>query len=150
MIQTDIQSLIPEGAEARTGPEPPPEVLAALEKEMTHIMIESRLKTVAPLVTVWHQALKKGREILRARTQSAPEPTALPEMIGNGNGIEHDCGLPSPMSPNVVLGGSDLVAEDREVEVIAQGRLPSPRPSPPPGLVRRGTGGSFRARSVSC
>ncbi|KAF7980108.1 hypothetical protein HWV62_39517 [Athelia sp. TMB] len=137
MIQTDIQSVIPEAAEARTGPEPPPEVLAALEKEMTHIMIENRLKTAAPLVTAWHQALKKGRDILRARTQSAPEPTALPEKIYNGNSINHDCGLLSPTSPNGVLKGSDLVAADKEAEVIGQGRLPSPRPSPPPGLVRR-------------
>ncbi|KZP10715.1 hypothetical protein FIBSPDRAFT_757765 [Athelia psychrophila] len=148
MIQTDIQSLLPEGAEPRAGPEPPAEILEVVEKEMRNIMIESRLRTTAPLMTAWQLAVRKGREILRARTQSAPEPISEP--IGNGNGNGHALYLPSPVSPEDALGistGADIV---KEAELIAEGRLPSPRPSPPPGLVRRGTGSSFRARSVSC
>ena len=137
MLHTEVHSIQPESLSTDFTPLKLPTqrdeaVMDTLTSEMQNMVIENKLKKEAPLRTAWEGAIMRGK---RSR--------AVTEGRINGHGKYH---LLSPVSPPPGKG-----RELRDVE-SSPGRLPSPRPSPPPlvlpAMVRRGSS-NVRARSVS-
>lgn len=119
----------------RPHPAPSPDIMEQLSTEMENLIIEAKLSQEAvaggPLRSVWESAVDAGRR------NQVPLPSKCgAERDGEGT-------LPSPVSPDggEKEGKGDGIWESRI-------RLPSPRPSPPPSLQRKGSS-YVRARSVS-
>lgn len=141
------------GVDLRPLSDPDPRVLASLETEMQHMIVEGKLRHEAPLRSAWEAAVRRGRG--QKRFLSSP----LIFSPANGNGKMGLRSLPEDeaVTGEFALTNGKVNGEDELESVGGAGRLPSPRPSPPPppGLLRRGTGMSYsesglRARSVSC
>jgi hypothetical protein len=160
---------------------PDPMIAETLTKEMENMAIEVRLAREAqagPLKSVWDAAVARGRAAYQSaatrpklrtsgsnnKENMSPEKERSPmkrrisnwwERPGKSNILSGDetPRLPSPsLSPVDAIG--ELNGEDFE-----DARLPSPRPSPPPGSwVMAGNGKSpmrrkesyVRGRSISC
>ncbi|KAL0577688.1 hypothetical protein V5O48_004292 [Marasmius crinis-equi] len=99
---------------------PSAEVMDALAKEIENMIIETNLQSnLPPLQNARQAAIERGR--------------AEKEKIGTTNDARNSL-------LRTFSGGT---------KSLTDGNLPSPRPSPPPGL-GRGNSGYTRARSISC
>ena len=175
MLHTELHSIHPWSPESRVSltrmrplTNPSEEIMETLSKEMENMVIEANIKKDAgPLRSVWEAAVTKGRAAQMSTSTVGRGTTArktrnfweAEDVLESEEDMDGGSGtLPSPVSP-VGTPPRQLPCEDGKSgpgsdawlgAVKGQGRLPSPRPSPPPpqGLQRRGSS-YVRARSVS-
>ena len=136
MLHTEVHSIHPKPHRTnfttlKPLTQPDAGVMDTLTSEMQNMIIENKLRKEAPLRTAWEGAVIRGE---RGR--------AVTEGRINGLGKHHPLSPVSP-PPGKMFGLGDMRS--------SPGRLPSPRPSPPPlpTIVRRGSS-YVRAISVSC
>jgi len=135
MLHTELHSIHPLSTphtsltHMKPFPGPPSEqVMQLLTEEMQNMIIEMNVKKDSgPLKSIWEGAIARGRA--NSAAEDIDGSSGLPSPGGTPR--QKELSLDTPADANVARG---------------QGRLPSPRPSPPPfsGIPRR-----VRARSVS-
>src|SRR5882762_4613145 len=129
-------------------------VMDKLTKEMQNMIIENRLKKEVALRSFWEGAVGKGlikergkdKETERERDKEMEKERERERAVSM-------LGLTYNPSNGVAVRGELEGLGGRRGRIGSPGRLPSPRPSPPPpsGMLRRTSSyGYIRARSVSC
>jgi hypothetical protein len=140
MLHTELHSIHPFTPETRVSAiqmkprvDPDEEVMNKLASEMENMIIEGNLKKdIGPLRSAWDNAVQKAR----TRSQSLSTLMMSTAMRKARNtSIQPEDGCERDESPGSAVDG--------------EGRLPSPRPSPPPSIKRKGSS-YMRARSISC
>jgi hypothetical protein len=149
ILHTNLHSIQPFNPNSRTSvalmrpcEDPAPEVMQYVSEGFERLIIEKNImQEGGPLRSVWENAINRGRKE-KAQTYLNPSDA-------DGRSEHGSFSLPSPISPRA-SPARDLPPHmdslDAKVEMLAPGKLPSPRPSPPPNLQRQG---SVRARCVS-
>ncbi|KAE9408707.1 hypothetical protein BT96DRAFT_849361 [Gymnopus androsaceus JB14] len=128
MLHTDLQSIHPATPTTRVSTshmrpvlQPSTDIIDLLAEELKNMIIEAKVKQDAgPLRSVWERAIVRER----TRSEASPSQLVIPGNTDNGHS-------PSPLSA-----------------CEGEGKLPSPRPSPPPTFMRQNSS-YVRARSVS-
>lgn len=139
LLHTELHSIHPRSEEScvstshlRPCLDPSQEIIDQLSLEMENMMIERQvMQDVGPLKSAWENAIQQGRQ----QTVLHPLPADYKADASET--------LPSPTSPSV------SPSKHKPDGILDQEtRLPSPRPSPPPPLHRKGSS-YVRARSIS-
>ncbi|KAF5357335.1 hypothetical protein D9758_005940 [Tetrapyrgos nigripes] len=150
MLHTELHSIHPFTPETRisaslTKPrvDPDQEIMDQLAAEMENMIIESNLKKDSgPLRSAWDNAVKKARS--RSKSLSAMMTTmTTPTRAGKS-----EKGKATAMEKPSLESEEDGRDNSPGSAVDGEGRLPSPRPSPPPSIKRKGSS-YMRARSIS-
>ncbi|KAF5383407.1 hypothetical protein D9757_006164 [Collybiopsis confluens] len=130
ILHTDLHSIHPSSPTSRVSIsqmrpvlEPSSEIIDLLAEELKNMIIESKVKQDSgPLRSAWEAAVLRGR----SRSESSARAPNIVIPVGKGREGDH-------LSPPSACEG--------------EGKLPSPRPSPPPSVQRNSS--YARARSVS-